>query len=169
MSFLESKFCWRKTEFYFFPNYFLHPIPLRLLPPQNEGCYSIAQVHYTRPVLLFFSPHRISSSLSWNGLSLYTVEMLTVYEDTPCGADTALTLRLSYIPWKGTSPAPSEEIQREVQKSLFSYAQKYCASVQRSLSTETGRKSITSVVVVAPQKSASPKGSGFNDWIHCWF
>lgn len=85
----------------------------------------------------FFFPYSISSSLSWNSLSLYPVEMKAMYEDTPCGADTALTLGLSCIPWKGTNPAPREdvrEIQREVPNSLLSYAKKYCASVQRRLS-----------------------------------
>lgn len=57
--------------------------------------------------------------------------MQTMCEDTACGAETALTLRLSCIPWKGTSPAPSGKYRGT--KIFYQFAQKYCASTREVL------------------------------------
>lgn len=82
--------------------------------------------------------------------------MQTMCEDTACGAETALTLRLSCIPWKGTSPAPSGKYKQRHQN-LLSVCSKILCIYQRGLSIETARKSITSVEV-APQKVDPPRG-----------
>lgn len=157
----NKSFVGGKQGFVSFLTTFLTPSRSISCLPKMKNVVALSKSTNKACSAFFFFPYSISSSLSWNGLSLYMVETQTMHEDKLRGAGTALTLRLSCSSQKGTNPAEDlREIQREVQNSLLSYAKKYCASVQRSLSYWDRQEINYFRRGGGTTKSESPKGSG---------